>query len=274
MKNPHGILFAFLALLVIAAPAAAATRVPRRIVSLSPGITEILYSLGLGDRVVGDTAFCDYPPDAAKKPHVGDSTINYEAVVGLKPDLVVADALANEQAVPRLESLQIPVLSISVRSVAEVEQAIVKVGAATGEAKAAKRVVATMKAQEKSAESIALQRSGAPLRTLVVVATDPIYVAGSNTFIGGMIALCGADNLASNVGFQTMSKEAAVAGNPEVVFCDADDAKTIEQDPAWNGVDAVRRHNLFSIDSDLLVRPGPRLTLGMIQVATDLAHAH
>src|SRR4051794_2163873 len=81
---------------------------PQRIISLSPGTTEMLFALGLGKRIVGDTVYCDYPAEAKKITKIGDSATNIEKVVALKPDLVVADAIANRAALPKLISLGIP----------------------------------------------------------------------------------------------------------------------------------------------------------------------
>jgi len=251
---------------VLAAP-------PQRIVSLSPGVTETLFALGLGDRVVGDTVYCDYPPAAKTKTRVGDVNVNYEAVLGLRPDLVIVDRLANEQAVPRLEALHVPLLLIWARSVPEVQSAIITIGDATGAGAAAKRVVAKMRAQQLEAVSIAKATDGPPLRTLVVVGSNPLYVAGSKTFVGEMVEVAGAANVAGSVGFVPMSKETAVADNPQVIFCGAEDTAPITGDPAWSATDAVRNHNFFTIDSNLIFRPGPRLTEGMILVARDLSRA-
>jgi iron complex transport system substrate-binding protein len=252
---------------------AATAAPPQRIISMSPGTTEILFALGLGSRVVGDTTYCDYPPAAKLKPHIGNVDVDYEAIVGLRPDLVIADKLANEQSIPRLKALHIPYVTISVRSIAEVEQTILSIAKETGTETAGSRLVAQMNGEEAHAEAIAKEQSGLSLRTLIVAGTDPLYVAGPDTFIGEMIGRLGAVNVAGKSGFAPMSKESAIAADPQVVFCGSDDAAAIERDPAWAATTAVQRHNLFTVDSSLIFRPGPRLGLGMVVVASDLARA-
>ncbi len=131
----------FVLLLALTSPVAA---VPRRIVSLSPATTEMLFTLGLGQSVVGDTVYCDYPPAARKIDKIGDVNTSYEKVLALRPDLIVADAVANARAVARLQQLGQPVLAVRPTSLAGVETSLRQIGARTGTQAQATQVVAQM----------------------------------------------------------------------------------------------------------------------------------
>ena len=142
-------LFCFLGLLLCFAQTTHAAT-PRRIVSLSPGTTEMLFALGLGRSVVGDTVYCDYPPAARAITKVGDVNTNYEKVLALRPDLIVADAVANGRAVARLTQLRQPVLAVSPTSLPAVETSLRLIGARTGTGRQAEAVVAQMEHKARS----------------------------------------------------------------------------------------------------------------------------
>lgn len=136
-------------LLLIWSSLNAAAAAPRRIVSLAPGTTEMLFALGLGPRVVGDTVYCDYPPAARGITKIGDVNVNYEKVLSLHPDLIVASD-ANHSAAIRLQQLHQPVLLISPTSYLATEQSLLQIGAATGTQARARHLVAQMEAVRKS----------------------------------------------------------------------------------------------------------------------------
>lgn len=244
---------------------------PARIVSIIPSATEMLYALGLGDRVVADTANCDYPPAAKLKPHIGDMNINIETVVALKPDLVVGDSVWNAADIARLKELRLNIFDPHPITIEDVETEINQLGAATGAGRQAKIIVTGMQAKVSLARRLAGQNKRRP-RVLCLVGYDPLYVAGPGTFVGEMVSLAGGANVVRTQGFPSYSKETAVASMPDIIFCGAQDAKRIAGDPAWQIAPAVREKHIYTIASDLLDRPGPRLADGLVQVAR-LIHA-
>ena len=247
---------------------------PSRIISLAPGITEILYALGLGNDVAGDTNYCDYPAAAKLKPHIGDLYVNYESVLALRPNLVVADAATNGSAIPRLQALHVPLLIISSNSLAQVEASIGTVGARTGTISQANRVLSIMNHKLRLVNSIKNRQMGKPpLRTLVTVGLDPLYVAGTRSFMGDMVQRGGGADLAGAVAYVPWSKEQAVASQPQAIFCDAAGKAELLRDTAWRNTPAVRLGNIF-VTNDAYMRPGPRLADAAVAVATDLARAH
>ncbi len=254
-------------------PALGAATHPGRIISLAPGITEILFALGLGDAVAGDTTYCDYPAAAKLKPHIGDVVVNYEAVLALRPDLVVADAAANRSAIPRLQALHVPLLIVTSNSLPEIEASIDAIARRTGTQSRAVGVLARVNHSLRLVAYIKVaSQNKTPLRTLVTVGLDPLYVAGTRSFMGDMVRRGGGNDLAGAVAYIPWSKEQAIASQPQAIFCDADDKAALTRDPVWRQTPAVRLGNVF-VTNDAYMRPGPRLADAAVDVATDLARA-
>jgi len=244
---------------------------PMRIVSIAPNNTEILYALGLGDRIVGVTNYCKYPPEAIKKPKIGDMTVNTESLVALKPDLVIAHAFINSSAIPRLEKLGITVLAIDPKTIDAVMRDIRTIGDITARPRTASAIVKKMSSEIESIKTI---RAKKPVRTvLVVIQSNPLWVAGPKTFVDEMIHLANAKNVAYDArsGFVTFSKELAITRNPDVIIVGMPtDRSYFLKSPEWRNTNAVRRKKIFVIRSEILVQPGPRLTKGLKEMARTL----
>ncbi len=244
---------------------------PMRIVSISPNSTEILYALGLASRVVGVTRYCDYPPEAKKKPKVGDMTTSAEAVVALKPDLVLAHAFANDAAIPRLEKLGLTVFAIDPRTMAQVARDIRTIGRITARPKTGEKVASEMERQVSDVRKRCAKR---PVRkVLVVIQSSPLWAAGPKTFVDEMIRLAHAKNVAFDArpGFVTFSKELAISRNPDVIVAGVkSDADYFLKSPEWRKTNAVKYRRVFVIKSELMTRPGPRLAGGLEELAKRL----
>lgn len=242
---------------------------PQRIVSLSPGTTEILFALGLEDRIAGVTAQCDYPPLAKEKPQVGDVSISVERVVALEPDLVVGHSFLNRDALRSLEALDVPVLSIDPGSLADVEEAIRTLAGAAGVEDEGERLAAAMQAKIQNATDN-VTSPDQKVRVLFAVQGDPIYASGSDTFVDEMIRLAGGANVSASTGagsFNLFSEEAAVASNPDVIFVTDEDARQrFLRAPSWRQVRAVQEDRVELVDPDLYLRPAPRLADGFAQM--------
>lgn len=246
-------------------------RKPMRIVSLAPSNTEILYALGLESRIVGVTRFCDYPPIARKKPKVGDARINPEAVVALKPDLVVAHAVLNSSVIPQLEKLGLTVFAINPCTIAEVAQDIRTLGKITARPKTAEKVASALELKVKRIAGICAKR---PVRrVLVVIQSNPLWVAGPKTFVDEMIRIVHAKNVAFDArpGFVTFSKELAISRNPDVIITGVkSDLEYFLRSKEWRSTNAVKHRRVYLVDSDVLVRAGPRLADGLEVLANKL----
>jgi iron complex transport system substrate-binding protein len=244
---------------------------PMRIVSLAPSNTEILYALGLGGRVVGVTKYCDYPAEAKKKPKIGDMTVSAEAVVALKPDLVLAHAFVNDAAIAQLEKLGLTVFAIDPKTIGQVARDIRTIGRITARPKTADMVAKRVEAAVASVKAACAKR---PSRNvLVVVQANPLWVAGPKSFVDEMISLAHAKNVAHDArpGFVTFSKELAISRNPDVIVTGIEsDLSYFGKSPEWRTTSAVKNKNIRLIKSDLIVRAGPRLADGLRAIAKAL----
>ena len=259
-----------LGLLLCLAPAARAAP-PQRIVSLSPGTTEMLFALGLGRSVVGDTVYCDYPPAAKTIPKIGDVNTSYEKVLALHPDLIVADAVANGRAVARLRQLRQPILAVSPTSLAAVEISLRQIGARVGTGHQAEAVIAQMERKAHQAALLASADKRPRPRVLVVVQTSPLWTAGAGTFLDDLVTRAGGINVGAAVhGYGTFSKELVLAHPPDVVLGDAAVQAAFRADPLLGRLAAVRAGRFYALPGDLTSRPGPRLADGLLLVAKAL----
>lgn len=241
---------------------------PTRIVSLTPSNTEILYALGVGNRLVGVTKYCDYPSAAKKKPKIGDMTISAEAVVAQKPDLVIAHAYVNDSAIKQLEKLGLTVFAVDPKTIERTERDIRTLGKITGRADAASSIVRTMQKKISAVKSQCAKKK--PMKVLVVIQSNPLWAAGPKTFVDEMLGIAHAKNIANDAkpGFVTFSKELAISRNPDAIIVGMkQDAKFFLTDPAWKTTPAARHKHVYLIDNDLLVRPGPRLADGLAKLA-------
>ena len=199
------------------------TSLPKRIVSLAPSNTEILFALGLKGRIVADTSQCNYPPEAAKLPHIGDYRISIEQVIARKPDLVVAMTSANRGAIQQLERLHMPVFAVDPGSIQETMDAIRKIGQITGADSQAARVVLSMEARVAALRRTLNNVRSLP-KVLIVVQSQPLMVAGGKTFMDEIVTTAGGANLGrkSGMGYNLYSSERVIADPPDVIIGTAD----------------------------------------------------
>lgn len=235
---------------------------PRRIVSLSPAITETLFAIGAGPRVVGVTEYCDYPPQVKRLPRIGDFMTSVERVIERHPDLIVADVEANGRAIQALEKvpdLRGKVLAVRQNSFAALYQSIELVGRATGCSERARRVVADLKATLRKVQA-ERPKGVRPPRVVFVVQVQPVWVAGSDTFIGEMIEAAGGVNIGARAGrgYRTVSIESLVSWRPEVILSTHADLKTLKNRPGWKLMPAIREGRVVQVGYEA-VRPSPRL---------------
>ncbi|HEV1286680.1 MAG TPA: helical backbone metal receptor [Bryobacteraceae bacterium] len=248
---------------------------PERIVSTAPSITELLYALGLGKRVVGVTRFCRYPPEAQLKPKIGDYTSpNLEAIAALRPDLVIIQTNPIHLA-DQLARLKLRVLEIDQENIAAIYKSIHDVGAATGTGHAATQLSDSIldglgKIRNRVA---ALPR----VRMMFVIGRSPnrldgLVVAGRASYLNEVIEIAGGENVFRDAiaGYPEVSLEEVMARNPEVIVDMGDMSDTVgvtEEHKRsvialWNRIPtlaAVKQHHVFAVASDAFVVPGPRV---------------
>ena len=240
---------------------------PQRIVSLAPSNTEILFALGLDKRIAGDTTQCDFPPEAAKKPHVGGYPISSERVLALNPDMIVAVAGLNN-AVP-FEHKHVTVVVAQTQTLNEVYETIHTLGVATWTTPTADQIVSRMKTQIAAISQVAAAQPNHPC-VLVLHQAAPLYTTPPDSFIAAAIAGAGGEyEVKGNLPRNIISAEQVMIDKPDVILCDAALVPQIKALPGWaQSVPAVRNNRFYTGESAaLLMRPGPRLP----QAIEDLA---
>jgi iron complex transport system substrate-binding protein len=242
---------------------------PERIVSLVPSVTEILFAIGARDVLVGVTDFCDYPPEARRKAHVGDMlNPNLEALITLKPDLVVATRSGNrEETFDQLRRLGIAVYLVDPVSVGDVLRLVAGLGEVTGRRDGAQAVTAEF---DRRVAAVRERVSGRPRpRVLYVLWPEPLIVPGRGSLVSELISLAGGESVTADQGpgYPRMSLEAAVGRAPEVIILARHGAGTgpaaREQWQRLESLPAIRSGRLYVADGDLLHRYGPRVVDGL-----------
>ncbi len=253
-------------------------KMPEKIISLAPSNTEIVFALGLADRLVGVTEFCDYPEAAKGKPKIGGfNTIDIEKVVVIEPDLILATNIHQEEVIPALERLGLTVLILDPKTLDEVLEAITLLGRVTGKQEAAAQLVTEMSNRikavtDKTANLTEAQRP----RVFYVMWHEPLMTVGLDTRIHELIGLAGGINIAQEVGegYPTMSLEAVIQANPQVIVAGSgmgEGAKLPFQfagsESRLKDVDARINNRVYEINTDLIGRPGPRIVEALEQLA-------
>jgi iron complex transport system substrate-binding protein len=246
---------------------------PRRIVSLVPSVTEILYAIGAPDSLVGVTDFCDYPPEAKRKPHVGGMlSPNLETLVTLKPDLVVATRSGNtEETFDQLKRLGLPIYLVDPITVADVLRLVADLGELTGHREGA---AAVDKEIERRIATVRERVAGRPLpRVLYVLWPEPLIVPGKGALVGELIAIAGGASVTADQGqgYPRMSLEAAVGRAPEVIILarhgSTGGPAARQQWERLESMPAVKSGRLYLADGDLMHRYGPRFLVGLETLA-------
>jgi len=267
------------------ATTASATTPPQRIVSLAPSVTEVLFALGLGDRVAGVTSFCRYPPEAARLPQVGGYLdLNLEAIVGLDPDLVVL-IQDHDAARARLDELGVPTLQVDQADLDGILRSIAAIADRCGVADRGHELVAAIRGRLE-----AVERRVAGLdqpRTLAVVGREAgagsittVWVAGPETFYDDVVRLAGGVNAAepSPVLYPELSREGLYHVDPDVILdllADLDERGVSAEAAAadWQqlaALRAVRSGRVHALRHELTVVPGPRVAELVEEVAQAL----
>ncbi len=259
-------------LLLIAACLPVLASTPQRIVSGLPSVTEILYALDLGNRVVGVTTNDNYPPAAKKKEKVGGFFLNLEKVVSLKPDLVIMVEDAQRRDIDRFRSYGLPVKTINPRSVNGVLDSIKEVGRWTGKERAAEALVARLKRRLAAAQpkglSFELVLKKRP-KVLAIVGFNPLIVVGGGTFIDDIMRQAGAENIAgkSRQAYPQYSLETLIDERPEYIITTREIMRGLTRDSRWWKLGAVRDGKVLVMDADVLSRPGPRVIDSVEEIA-------
>ena len=240
---------------------------PRRIVSVAPSLTEILFALGLDTRIVGVSSADDYPEaKVAVKPKVGGVVLDVERILSLRPDLVVGVASLQRGQLERLIAMKLPVVAMDAATLPGLYAQIQLIGRLTGAPDAAARVVVGMRAKERA---VARAVAGRPRRLVYVeLWGEPLMAAGAGTFISDLITRGGGVNVFADVsGWPQVSEEAVIRRNPEVIVVTYPQGRRVMTRRGWEQVAAVRAGRVGEVHASLISRPGPRIVDGLRTLA-------
>jgi iron complex transport system substrate-binding protein len=238
-----------------------------RIVSLSPHLTELLYDVGAGSRLVGAIEFSDFPAAARALPRIGsDAGIDLEAVLALKPDLIVAWPNAGSvKAVERLAALGLPVFRSEPREIDDIARTLERLGVLAGTEPHAAREAAAFR--ERAALLARRYAGRAPVRVFYQVWDRPLMTVNGQHVISKVIRLCGGENVFAGLPViaPEIDREAVLKADPEVIVGSGAGGERPAWLDAWKafpGLQATRRGQLYSIAPDLIQRHTPRLLDG------------
>ena len=247
-----------------------------RVISLAPNLTEIVYAVGAGDRLVGNTTFCNYPPEAKNVAKVGDTLQpSIERILALRPQLVLVSTASQLEAFTKqLDEQQIAVYVTDPRDLEGVFRSISGIGDLLNQSGAAAELVKRLRERTETVEHAV---AGRPLISVFFqLSGQPLYTAGKQSFVTNLIERAGGRSVTADVNeaWPRLSDEAALASRPEAIIMLSGDAMGDNANTnvaaALRNSPAVKHSRLYVIDGDLLTRPGPRLVDGLEQIARAL----
>ena len=258
------------ATVVLAAPA-------RRIVSLAPHATEILFAAGAGARIVGVVKGSNHPAQARALPVIGDvHAIDVERIVALKPDLVVTWPYTTPAQVAKLAARGIAVFTTDPRTIDGIAVDVERLGALAGTAPAA--AIAAKEFRDAMARATAGAAGRGQVRVFYQIWGDPTYTVGGGHLISQAIAACGGANVFASLALPApqVSVEAVIAARPEAIIAGADGAVRpawLDAWSRWSAMPAVRDGQVHVVDADRLHRPGPRFAEGVAELCAAIDRA-
>ncbi len=251
----------------------------QRIVTLAPSNTEILFAIGAGDRLIGRDDYSDYPAEALSVPSIGSlyPSVNAEAVVALKPDLVLAAGITSDADVKTLNDLGLTVYKgHNATNLDDIYADLLALGKLTGRATEAEQLVADSRSR---ADAVTSKTSGAGNKPVVLYeidATEPSkpWTAGPGSFIDLLITMAGGENV-GQVGsgdYFQLSLEQLVAQDPDVIVLGSatyggQTPAMVAQRAGWENIKAVKNGAVYTFDDNLVSRPGPRVVIGLETLA-------
>jgi iron complex transport system substrate-binding protein len=244
-------------------------KAPSRVVSMAPNVTEILFALGLEEKVVAVTPFCDYPPEAVNKAHLGGTNPSIEQILTLKPDLVLAPQdMIQPDLLQSLDRVKVPTFVLQAAQLEDVLSQIQTIARLFDRTKAGDELAATIR------QRIAVVKEHTqPLtrpRVFYVLNTDPLQTVGPGSFIHQLIEAAGGTNIAADTStaYPRFALEEVLARDPELIVFPVGTAEGIPEEEQqqwrrWSGLSAVKHNRLVHVPSVLVDRPGPRIVEGL-----------
>jgi iron complex transport system substrate-binding protein len=242
----------------------------KRIVSLAPSITEILFDLGLNEEIAGVTDFCDYPEAALNKPKIGGfANPSIEKIVSLKPDLIIATRDGNRrETIQRLNDLGFSVYVINPKGFDGVMRTIENIGEVVGRGDESRRIIRNM--MIKKEHIVTLTRSLPKPRVFFQVGDAPMITVGNGTLANDLICLAGGRSISEDeqMSYPLYSIETTISKAPEIIIISSMESKKsylnlIKMWQNWKSIPAVKMDAIYVVDSNLVDRPSPRIVEGL-----------
>ncbi len=237
-----------------------------RVVSLSPAVTEIIFAIGAGDHLVGNTIYCNYPEEAKRIRKVGDLiSPKLELIKSLNPDIVFITLPMQKHIKDQLEALNIRVIDVSPESIEGIYESILKVGKLLDKESRAESLVQSLRAE---VESLSETRGKWIPRCYIELSSGPLYTAGGKSFINELLEIAGGRNIFADVekSYFVVSPERIIKRNPDVIILlyPEADPNEVRTRVGFENITAVKNGWIISdLDQDILTRPGPRFVLGI-----------
>jgi ABC-type Fe3+-hydroxamate transport system substrate-binding protein len=241
-----------------------------RVVSLAPSLTEIIFSSGGGNKLVGDTTYCNFPKEAVSIEKVGDTqTPNIEKIVALKPQVVFVSTASQLEAFTKLLNDQnIAIFVIDVKTLGDVPKAIRLMGKLLNTQEAANASAADLDRRIETVSKANLDPQKKPVRVFLQISNEPLFTIGTGSFLTDLVRVAGGESVTANVetAYPQLSKETAAALDPDaIILSDSEDNR--EPNIAFKNSSAVKSGRVFKINADIISRPGPRLVDALEQIA-------
>ncbi len=248
-----------------------------RVISLAPNLTEIIYAVGAGDRLVGRTDVCNWPPAVESVPIIGSfGRPALEAILRQHPTLVLTTDMEDPSVLAPLKKAGILHRNISCKTLDEIPEAIREVGRLVGADAAGGKLADSLAAEIEHLRATRIEPGARS--AFVEIWGDPLMTAGRKAFVAELVRLAGCSNLADEVDAEyfTVSPEWVIVRDPEIIFClymsrDTQAVQRVAQRVGWQSVRAVRNGLVFDgFNTDLIFRPGPRVMEGVAEIRSRL----
>jgi iron complex transport system substrate-binding protein len=256
-------------------------RPPKRVVSLAPKNTELMYAIGAGEQLVGVTTYCNYPKPSSKLPKVGGfspSSVSLETLLDLQPDVVLSAGNLQRGLIEQLEQLGIPVVALNAESLDDLFDEVELLGQVTQKSQESANCVRQMRARvARVRDLVAAIPEDRRVTVFYRVWDEPLTGAGPGSFLGNLIDLAGGRNIVDDVEtpYVKLSEEILLERDPEVIIAPSMGSSIVRRDdlleqPTWRDIRAIRSGAVYVLDGDLVSRCGPRLVDALEVIAEHL----
>lgn len=233
---------------------------PRRIVSIIPSTTELLYAVGAGDQIAGVTTWCDWPPEAKSKPKIGDIVVDYEKLATLRPDVVVTYWSQTKKTSADIESKGIPLFSVEPHSFEEIVRSLRMLGTMTGHDSEGEKAASALEARVKAVVAT-------PGPTVYFEhSPEPLGTTGPDTYAGDALRRAGGRNIFDG-GWHLIDWEAVMKRDPEIILITHDRKEGLERRAGWSNLRAVKTGRIYFVAKENYLYPTPRLVNGLEEAA-------